>query len=225
MNSNDTVLATIRARIKVAAKQAGYGPVKLLAVSKTRPAANLRQLADQGQQHFGENYVQEALSKQQELADTDLQWHFIGPLQSNKCRDVAQHFDWLESLDRHKLIEPLSRFRPSSRSPLNVLIEVNIDSESDKSGCAPEQMATLAKLIAKAPMLHLRGLMAIPAPHENPALRQAAFRRMRKLFEQLREGYPQVDTLSMGMSDDFETAIAEGATEVRIGTRLFGPRH
>ncbi len=225
MNPDQPALATVRTRIKVAAEQAGFGPVKLLAVSKTRPPADLHRLAELGQQHFGENYVQEALSKQQELADPGLQWHFIGPLQSNKCRDVAQHFDWLESLDRRKLIEPLSRFRPRSRAPLNVLIEVNIDTESGKSGCAPEQIATLAELIAKAPALQLRGLMAIPAPHENPALRQTAFRRMRKLFEQLREVYPQVDTLSMGMSADFETAIAAGATEVRIGTRLFGPRN
>ncbi len=225
MNPDHMALATVHSRIKAAAEQAGSGPVKLLAVSKTRPPADLRQLAELGQQHFGENYVQEALSKQRELADLDLQWHFIGPLQSNKCRDVAQHFDWLESLDRRKLIEPLSRFRPNSRGPLNVLIEVNIDTESGKSGCAPEQIHTLAELITKAPALHLRGLMAIPAPHGNPALRQAAFQRMRKLFEQLRHGYPQVDTLSMGMSNDFEAAIAEGATEVRIGTLLFGPRH
>ena len=225
MNPEPTALATVRTRIKVAAQQAGSGPVKLLAVSKTRPASDLRRLAELGQQHFGENYIQEALGKQRELADPELQWHFIGPLQSNKCRDVAQHFDWLESLDRRKLIEPLSRFRPDSRGPLNVLIEVNIDSEPGKSGCAPEQMPTLAELIAKAPALRLRGLMAIPAPHANLALRQAAFQRMRKLFDQLGEKYPQLDTLSMGMSDDFEAAIAAGATEVRIGTRLFGPRN
>ncbi len=225
MNPDQPAWAMVRARIKVAAEQAGFGPVKLLAVSKTRPPADLRRLAELGQQHFGENYVQEALSKQRELADPGLQWHFIGPLQSNKCRDVAQHFDWLESLDRRKLIEPLSRFRPRSRAPLNVLIEVNIDTESGKSGCAPEQMVTLAELVAQAPALQLRGLMAIPAPHENPTLRQAAFRRMRNLFERLCEEYPQVDTLSMGMSADFETAIAAGATEVRIGTGLFGPRN
>ncbi|MHB8448490.1 MAG: YggS family pyridoxal phosphate-dependent enzyme, partial [Rudaea sp.] len=182
-----------------------------------------RELAMQGQRAFGENYVQEAIVKQRELADLDLEWHLIGPLQSNKCRDVAQHFDWLQSLDREKLIEPLNRFRPADRPPLNVLIQVNIDSEASKSGCAPDAIPALAAAIASAPRLHLRGLMAIPEPADQDA-RRTAFTRMRERFDALRADHTGIDTLSMGMSDDFESAIAQGATLVRIGTALFGAR-
>lgn len=198
--------------------------VRLLAVSKTRAAAALRALAAQGQRAFGENYVQEALAKQRELADLEIEWHLIGPLQSNKCREVALHFDWLESLDREKLIAPLDRHRPAARAPLNVLIQVNIDDEDSKSGCTPAAVAELANTITARPRLALRGLMAIPAPHADIARRRDAFRRMRALFEELRASHPHIDTLSMGMSDDFELAIAEGATEVRIGSALFGTR-
>jgi PLP dependent protein len=158
------------------------------------------------------------------LTDLSLQWHLIGPLQSNKCRDVAECFDWLQSLDRIKLIEPLNRFRPHGAPPLNVLIQVNIDDETSKSGCAPDAVPVLAQHIAAAPRLRLRGLMAIPAPSPDPALRQNAFRQMHELYERLRETYPQVDTLSMGMSEDFTGAIADGATLVRIGSALFGTR-
>lgn len=223
MTSCDQAYATIRARLAAAAAGAGHA-VRLLAVSKTQPAAAVRALADLGQRDFGENYVQEALAKQRELADPDLVWHLIGPLQSNKCRDVAEHFDWLQSLDRAKLIEPLNRFRPAQAAPLNVLIQVNIDDEASKSGCAPPELAALARAVAAAPRLRLRGLMAIPAPNPDPAVRREAFRRMRALYESLRADYPGVDTLSMGMSDDFALAIAEGASLVRIGTALFGAR-
>jgi pyridoxal phosphate enzyme (YggS family) len=213
----------LRQRIDAAAQLAGH-EVSLLAVSKTKPATAIRELAALGQCAFGENYVQEALAKQRELANLSLQWHLIGPLQSNKCRDVATHFDWLQSLDRPKLIEPLDRFRPQGAAPLNVLIQVNIDDEASKSGCAPDDVLAMAQRVTAAPRLCLRGLMAIPAPNPNPGARRDAFRRMRAVYERLRETYPQVDTLSMGMSEDFSLAIAEGATLVRIGSALFGTR-
>jgi pyridoxal phosphate enzyme (YggS family) len=223
MTSSNVTYTTIRARIEAAAQRAGRD-VRLLAVSKTQPAAAIRALADQGQLQFGENYVQEALAKQRELADSGLQWHLIGPLQSNKCREVAENFGWLQSLDRDKLIAPLDRFRPATLAPLNVLIQVNIDDESSKSGCEPGTVAALAGRIAAAPRLLLRGLMAIPQPHPDFELRRGAFRRMRALYDSLRSAHPAIDTLSLGMSEDFELAIAEGATMVRIGTALFGKR-
>ena len=213
----------LRQRIDAAAQLAGH-EVSLLAVSKTKPAAAIRELAALGQRAFGENYVQEALAKQRELGDLPLQWHMIGPLQSNKCRAVAEHFDWLQTLDRAKLIEPLNRFRPEDAIPLNVLIQVNIDDEASKSGCTPDAAPELARHIAAASRLRLRGLMAIPAPSADPGQRENAFRQMRVLYERLRKAYPQVDTLSMGMSEDFTGAIAEGATLVRIGSALFGTR-
>lgn len=213
----------LRQRIDAAAQLAGH-EVSLLAVSKTKSAAAIRELATLGQRAFGENYVQEALAKQSELADLPLQWHMIGPLQSNKCRDVAEHFDWLQTLDRAKLIEPLNRFRPESALPLNVLIQVNIDDEASKTGCTPDAALELARHIAAASRLRLRGLMAIPAPSPDPGERKNAFRRMHGLFERLRKAYPQVDTLSMGMSEDFTLAVVEGATLVRIGSALFGRR-
>lgn len=211
-------------RIDAAARAAGRTPARLLAVSKTQPAEAIRALAAQGQRAFGENYVQEALTKQRELADLALEWHLIGPLQSNKCREVAQHFDWLQSLDRAKLIAPLAQHRPAEREPLNVLVQVNIDDEASKSGCAPGEVAALAARIATESALRLRGLMAIPAPAPDAETRRAAFVRMRALFDALRVEHPAIDTLSMGMSDDFDLAIAEGANLVRIGTALFGPR-
>ena len=215
--------AQIRARIDKAAQAAGHR-AHLLAVSKTKPAAAIRELAAQGQRAFGENRVQEALAKQRELTDLDLEWHLIGPLQSNKCREAALHFDWLQSLDREKLLEPLNRFRRADAPPLNVLIQVNVDAEASKSGCTPEAVPALARTITQFPRLRLRGLMAIPEPHPDPAQRRFAFARVRTLFDALRTGYPDIDTLSMGMSEDFEFAIAEGATLVRIGTALFGQR-
>ena len=235
MTSSDSAYAAIQERVARAAGRAGH-PVCLLAVSKTKPAAAVAALAQLGQRDFGENYVQEAIAKRLELgpvlaaaagaacAHPSTIWHLIGPLQSNKCREVAENFDWLQSLDREKLIAPLNRFRRADRSPLNVLVQVNIDDETSKSGCHPDRIEALADAIAKAPQLQLRGLMAIPQPHPELALRRDAFRRMRQLFERLQTNHPAIDTLSLGMSDDFETAIEEGATLVRVGTALFGKR-
>ncbi|GIX34470.1 MAG: YggS family pyridoxal phosphate enzyme [Lysobacteraceae bacterium] len=214
-------LPSIAARIEAAA---GGREVRLLAVSKTRTAAEIRRLAERcGQRHFGENYVQEAMAKRADLEDLPLVWHLIGHLQSNKCREAAETFDWIESIDREKLLAPLDRYRAPARGPLELLIQVNIDAEPSKSGCRPEQVGALASAIAGFPRLRLRGLMAIPAPGD-PHRLAAAFAAMRRLFEALRRDHPTVDTLSMGMSEDFELAIAHGATEVRIGTALFGPR-
>jgi len=220
-------LRAVTTRIDAAAQRAGHA-VRLVAVSKTKPAADIAQLAVLGQQAFGENYVQEALGKQSELALSEphagaIEWHMIGPLQSNKAREVAQHFDWLQTLDRAKLVAPLDRLRPVDVPPLNVLIQVNIDDEASKSGCAPEEIDALASAIAAAPRLKLRGLMAIPAPADL-ARRTHAFARMRELYKRLRTTHPDIDTLSMGMSEDFELAIEHGATLVRVGSALFGAR-
>ena len=211
----------LRRRLESAA---GGRHVTLVAASKSQPADAIRGLAAEGQRVFGENYVQEALAKQRELSGLRLEWHMIGPLQSNKCPEVAQHFDWLQSLDREKLIAPLDRARPANMPPLKVLIEVNISGESSKSGCAPDQVAALAAKIVQAPRLRLRGLMAIPQPSPEREQRRAAFVGLRRMFEDLRAAHPEADTLSMGMSEDFELAIAEGATMVRVGTALFGER-
>lgn len=225
MNSCESAYSSVLKRIAAASAAAGLAqPARLVAVGKTKPAAALRALATLGQTAFGENYVQEALGKQTALADLPLEWHAIGPLQSNKCRDVARHFDWLQTLDRAKLVDLLAQYRPKARSPLNVLVQVNIDDETAKSGCAPEAVAGLAALIAEQPALRLRGLMAIPAPLPDLSRRRDAFARMRALFDRLARNDARIDTLSMGMSDDFELAIAEGATMVRIGSALFGAR-
>lgn len=225
MNFRETAYASVTARIAAARLASAYrGEVALVAASKTQPAVAIRALAALGQHAFGENYVQEALAKQRELADLALEWHMIGPLQSNKCRDVARHFHWLQSLDRGGLIEPLARWRAPDAMPLNVLVQVNIDDEASKSGCTPDAVGALAAQVVAAHGLRLRGLMAIPAPAADPAYRRDAFRRMRSLFDALRATHAGVDTLSMGMSDDIEPAIAEGATMVRVGTALFGAR-
>nr|WP_241093381.1 YggS family pyridoxal phosphate-dependent enzyme [Xanthomonas sp.] len=207
-----------------AASAAGRAPAQLLAVSKTQPAAAIAALAAQGQRAFGENYVQEAAPKIAELAALGLQWHLIGHLQSNKAEAAANLFDWVQTVDRPKLVAALARHRAPPRPPLNVLIQVNIDDEASKHGCAPQDVDALAAAVAAQPALKLRGLMAIPAPFPDPALRRAAFQRMRALLERLAAQHPGADTLSMGMSGDFAAAIAEGATMVRIGTALFGSR-
>ncbi|MEI2260808.1 YggS family pyridoxal phosphate-dependent enzyme [Stenotrophomonas indicatrix] len=219
-----TPLPQILSNLHNAAAAAGRPPPRLLAVSKTQPAEAVAALAAQGQTAFGENYVQEALAKMQELQPLGLEWHLIGHLQSNKAEPVATHFDWVQSVDRPKLVVALARYRPAERGPLNVLIQVNIDDESSKHGCAPDDVDALAATIAAEPNLRLRGLMAIPAPWPDAERRRDAFVRMRTLFEALAAGHPQVDTLSMGMSSDYAEAIAEGATLVRIGTALFGAR-
>ena len=207
------------------AANAAHRPVPaLLAVSKRQTAAAVAELARAGQRAFGENYVQEAQDKIGELAGMGLEWHLIGHLQSNKADVAARLFDWVQTVDRHKLIGALSRYRPADRAPLNVLIQVNIDDEASKHGCRPEEIDALADAIAAEPTLRLRGLMAIPAPHPEAARRVAAFARMQALQDALAARHAQVDTLSMGMSDDFALAIAHGATMVRIGTALFGAR-
>jgi pyridoxal phosphate enzyme (YggS family) len=209
-----------------AANASGRPTPRLLAVSKTQPATAIAELAGSGQRAFGENYVQETQAKQGELGPVSagLEWHLIGHLQSNKARDAATAFDWVQTLDRPKLVGALARHRDPARGPLNVLIQVNIDDEASKHGCRPGQIDALAALVAAEPNLRLRGLMVIPTPHDDPELARPTFRRTHVLFESLRAKYPQVDTLSMGMSADAAIAIAEGATMVRIGTALFGAR-
>lgn len=217
-------LPDILSNLHNAAAAAGRPDPALLAVSKTRPASAVAALAAAGQRAFGENYVQEAMAKIEQLQALGLQWHLIGHLQSNKAELAARHFQWVQSVDRTKLVQALARHRPADAPPLNVLIQVNIDDESSKHGCAPEAVAALANAIVAEPALCLRGLMAIPAPWPQAERRQQAFVRMRALFDALAAQYPQVDTLSMGMSADYREAIAEGATLVRIGTALFGAR-
>lgn len=196
----------------------------LLAVSKTQSTAAIRELAAAGQRRFGENYVQEGVAKRQELSDLDLEWHLIGPLQSNKCRLAAQHFDWIQSVDRQKLVPLLALARPTTSQALNILLQVNIDDEDSKSGCTPDALPQLAVAVARESRLRLRGLMAIPRPDPDPERRRHAFRRVRDLFDSLRRLHPTIDTVSMGMSEDFESALQEGATLVRIGSALFGSR-
>ena len=198
--------------------------VRLLAVSKTRSADEIRMLAEAGQRAFGENYVQEALPKIEALRASGLEWHLIGHLQSNKADLAARAFDWVQSVDRAKLVTALARHRPADQPPLNVLLQVNIDDETSKHGCRPADIDALADAVAVEPQLRLRGLMAIPAPHDDIARRRGAFRAMHALFDALRTRHPGIDTLSMGMSEDFVPAIEEGATMVRIGSALFGAR-
>lgn len=227
-------LDTVLQRLRAAASDARRPEPRLLAVSKTQAATAIAEMATawraRGERDpaFGENYVQEALAKQAELARVlngqTPEWHLIGHLQSNKAREAATAFDWVQTVDRAKLVAALARHRPADRPPLNVLVQVNIDDEASKHGCTPGEVAALAAAIAAEPRLRLRGLMAIPAPHPDAARRRAAFARMRGLFEALAARHPGVDTLSMGMSDDIELAVAEGATMVRVGTALFGKR-
>ena len=219
-------LQAVHARIAAAARAAGRDEkdISLLAVSKTWPAGHVRDAAAAGQRAFGENYVQEGVAKVAELAPLGLDWHFIGPLQSNKTRPVAEHFDWVHSIERMKIAERLSEQRPAGVPPLNVCLQVNVSGEASKSGCAPAEAVALAKAIAALPNLRLRGLMCIPEPVEDVEAQRQPFRQLRELYEQLRgDGLP-LDTLSMGMSHDIEAAIAEGATMVRVGTAIFGER-
>jgi len=216
-------LSAISARIASAAQAVGRDPasVQLLAVSKTKPASAIREIHAAGVRDFGENYLQEALTKQQALSDLPLIWHFIGPIQSNKTKAIAEHFDWVHSVDRLKIALRLSEQRPAGLAPLNICLQVNVSGEDSKSGCTPADLPALAKAVAALPNLRLRGLMAIPEPTEDRATQEAAFASLRKLQEGLGFG---LDTLSMGMSHDLEAAIAQGATWVRIGTALFGAR-
>ena len=240
-------LRRVNERISTAAQAVSRDrrEIALLAVSKTFGAEAVLAAARAGQRGFGENYVQEAIEKiaaLRRLADAGegaaagLEWHFIGPIQSNKTRQIAEHFDWVESVDRLKIARRLNEQRPADRPPLNVLLQVNISGEATKAGVAPADLPTLARAVADLPRLRLRGLMAIPEPDDDPVRQRLPLARMRALFDQLREQLrdqlrsepgasgPMLDTLSMGMSADLEAAIAEGSTEVRIGTALFGVR-
>ena len=217
-------ISTLAERIHNAAQASRRDPasVGLLAVSKTKPANDLREAYATGLRDFGENYLQEALGKQTELSDLPLIWHFIGPIQSNKTRAIAENFAWVHSVDRLKIAQRLSEQRPADLPPLNICIQVNVSGEASKSGCTPEDLPALAQAISALPHLRLRGLMAIPEPTEDSDEQNAAFAAVRTLQDQL--NLP-LDTLSMGMSHDLEAAIAQGATWVRIGTALFGARN
>lgn len=224
MNGIEARFSAVRERIRQAESAAGrpIGSVGLIAVSKTQPASAIAEAYRLGQRDFGENYLQEALAKQEQLAALDLVWHFIGPIQSNKTKPLAQHFHWVHSVDRRKIAERLNEQRPLESPPLNVLIQVNVSGEASKSGVTPDQVGELAAAIAQLPRLKLRGLMAIPEDSDDFAVQRQAFHRLRLILEQL--DLAGVDQLSMGMSHDLESAIFEGATWVRIGTALFGPR-
>jgi len=213
-------------RIARACEAADRNPdcVTLLAVTKTRSEAEIEQAYAAGIGQFGENYLDEAAAKQDSLRRARPEWHFIGPIQSNKTRALAERFDWVQSVDRKKIIRRLGEQRDGEKPPLNVLLQVNIDREPQKAGCEPEAVAQLAEQVAGFASLKLRGLMAIPSAGESPVQARGAFARMHDLFKSLRVEHPDIDTLSMGMSGDLEEAIAEGATMVRIGTALFGPR-
>lgn len=220
-------LAGVWQRISESERKYARAPrsVQLLAVSKTQPASRVREAFAYGQQCFAENYLQEALAKMQELTDLAIEWHFIGPIQSNKTRDIATHFDWVHTVDRLKVAERLDAQRPPGREPLNVLIQVNISAEQSKSGVTLEQLPELAASIARLPHLLLRGLMAIPAPSEDFMAQRQVFRQLAEARDALvTAGYAQCRELSMGMSADYEAAIAEGATFVRIGSDIFGAR-
>jgi len=219
-------LQAVRDRIAQAAQAAGRNPesVQLLAVSKTFGVESIRECRSAGQRAFGENYVQEALEKIAALAGTGIEWHFIGPIQSNKTRAIAEHFDWVHSVEREKIAQRLNDARPAHLPPLNICIQVNVSGEESKSGIAPGEETQLAATIVQLPRLKLRGLMAIPEPSTDITAQRARCALLRELQTNLiAQGYA-LDTLSMGMSDDLEAAIAEGATLVRVGTAIFGRR-
>lgn len=230
MSSIADNIGSVTRRIQKATLQAGreLGSVHLLAVSKTRPPEALRHAFAEGQRAFGENYLQEALDKMDALADLDdIEWHFIGPIQSNKTRQMASAFAWVHSVDRLKIARRLSEQRDPQLAPLNICLQVNIDNEDSKSGCRLAELPALAATIGELPNLRLRGLMAIPDPNQPEAGLRASFRELANTLKRLRADQPgagPLDTLSMGMSGDLEMAIAEGATWIRVGTALFGER-
>ncbi len=219
-------LQQVRARIATACAQAGRAPseVQLLAVSKTFDATAIRLAFDAGQRAFGENYVQEAVEKIRALVNLPIEWHMIGPIQSNKTRLIAEHFDWVHSVDRLKIAQRLSEQRPTHLRPLQVCLQVNIDEGPTKAGVSAQGTAELALQVAALPGLQLRGLMAIPEPVPDLQTQNAAFSALRALFETLKARHPGMDTLSMGMSADLEAAVQNGSTMVRIGTAIFGNR-
>lgn len=219
-------LQAVRARIAKAAElaQRSEAEIELLAVSKTVSPARIREAAEAGQQAFGENYAQEGTAKMAALADMPLEWHFIGPLQSNKTRLIAERFDWVHSIERLRVAERLSAARGAGRPPLQVCVQVNVSGEASKSGVSPGETAGLAHAVAALPNLRLRGLMAIPEPTDDATLTRRRFASLRRLREALIAEGLAMDTLSMGMSHDLEAAILEGATIVRVGTAIFGER-
>lgn len=226
MNDLTEKLESINARIAAACAkvQREPGSVRILAVSKRQTVAAIRELHTAGQVAFAENYVQEALEKHAQLQDLGLEWHFIGPVQSNKTREIAKTFNWVQSVDREKIALRLSQQRPAGTPRLNVCIQVNIDREDQKSGVSPEEVLQLARFTDQLPGLTLRGLMTIPRASNTPDQTVQSFRRAKRLFDQLQVECPAADTLSMGMSADLELAVLAGSTMVRIGTDLFGPR-
>ena len=219
-------LSELRTNIEAAATRHGRpaNAVTLLAVSKRQSTDAMRDACAAGQRDFGENYVQEALDKREALADLGLVWHFIGPIQSNKTRDIANAFAWVHSVDRAKIAERLSAQRGAALTPLNICVQVNLSNEDSKSGVPLTEVESLCALVASLPNLTLRGLMAIPAPLDSIAEQRACYAPLRQEFERLRQAMPTLDTLSIGMSGDYDAAIAEGSTLVRIGTALFGAR-
>ena len=213
-----------RVRLSAEKSQRPTGDIVVLAVSKNRPANDIRAAHAAGLSQFGESYLQEALEKIGQLGDLDLTWHFIGPIQSNKTRQIATHFDWVHSIERGKIARRLSQQRPAEMPALQVCLQVNISGEASKSGVSLEELPALVREVATLPHLNLRGLMAIPAPTEDEAEQRRAFARLRMALEDLRDIAPQMDTLSMGMSGDLDAAIAEGSTLIRVGTAIFGSR-
>lgn len=226
MGAIASAMQDVRARIAEACRQADRPPadVTLLAVSKTFPAAAIREAHATGQRGFGESYLQEALAKMAELADLDIEWHFIGPIQANKTRPIAEHFHWAHGVDRLRIAQRLSAQRPPGLPPLRVCVQVNVSGEASKQGVAPEEALELAAAVAALPGLHLRGFMAIPAQEASAEGQRAQFRILADLLGAARARGMALDTLSMGMSDDMEAAIQEGATILRIGTAIFGRR-
>ena len=226
MNNMRKNLNRVREQIVQAASACKREPdsILLLAVSKKKPASDIRQAWELGQRNFGENYLQEALQKMEELKDLDITWHFIGAIQSNKTRNIAEAFDWVHCIDRAKIARRLSEQRPPDLGPLNVCIQVNIDHESSKAGIELAELPELANAIHQLPGIRLRGLMTIPAPQESFELQRSAFTKLANALESLRQQGIDCDTLSMGMTQDMEAAIAEGSTLVRIGTAIFGER-
>ena len=226
MNNLKENLNNVRARVESACKKAGRSPsgIVILAVSKKHPVERIRALHDLGQVCFGENYVQEALAKMDQLRESSIEWHFIGPLQSNKTADVARHFQWVQSADRIKILNRLSKQRPKNLPNLNICLQVNIDREPQKAGAMPEDVMDLATATHALPGLRLRGLMTIPMAPSAQHDPSGSYRQMRDLYRELIQSGLELDTLSMGMSGDLEAAIMNGSTMVRVGTDLFGQR-
>ena len=226
MTNIDSALQSVKKRIATAAINANRQPdeIMLLAASKTNPAEQVKKAWLAGQTIFGENYLQEALEKILALSDLPIEWHFIGPIQSNKTKRIAENFAWVHSVDRKKIADRLSRDRPKTLPPLQVCLQVNVSGENTKSGISPESAPELATYVAGLPRIKLRGLMAVPELTTATALQRSQFNMLRKIYDQLRKDGFDLDTLSMGMSEDMDVAIAEGATIVRIGTSIFGPR-